>query len=1064
MKARFGIRGKIALLVIVATAACAYLVALLLSHRAQELLRSHEIVDLGDEAQLRGWEMIDSVNGLREDARAVLYSDAFRAAALEEDPIALEEAAEEACSRFWRRYLRAEVVTAAADGTELANLVFEEKATMDGVSGWQPPMDKLVGASATGIAVSPIQRLSAIMLPVDAGETPVTAPGAKNVAGVWAYAPLRSDDGMGAAPMEGSEPGSRRYLRIFMWLTELNSPRHLLALLDADGGFLIRPNESDATDSGNDAVFQAFARSPNLQARFHRENEESLDTEQPQVDRLDQKERAPLLAVPYFQEGTPQPRIVGAWNAWVSTGKLGDPRRARGGGTGTLEDYALALQSDLGPLGRIGGVAENSGEVRLLAWSEDQLTELRERLVASLEQTFGDAFDGIDWRSPTVCDTTTIWAVRLEIDSMGERVPYLLLYGVLDAELAYAIERELAVLRQIALLIAAGAGIVSFAFSIVFIRPLQRMTAMAKKVVGSEPGRLHESLQEMVGTLPVDRRDEVGDIARSSKVLFGEVIEAHRELDRRVQARTEKLNAAKIELTEANERLQSLNRDKDLFVAKISHNLRQPLNAIYLEVETFLELYEPNAEQAEALKNIQGHADRQQDMVSEILAYQKIIMGSEKLNKQEIDARAFVNGLAESHRGTAERNGNELVTEIGDGIGTLQADHLALTKILDNLLTNACKFTTDGRVTIGANHRSIDGEGWIEFSISDTGAGMSPDEQAKAFTPFVYRKVGNATGNGLGLVICKELTEQMGGRIGFISEVDKGTRFNILLPVIARGDHYAEEAGPAPVPAPVAPTVEEPEAEPDTPLPAGSGTILIIDDEERARELLADLLRNQGYAVLTADTGEEGLQLARERQPDVITLDVVMPDKDGWQVLSELKGDPETAAIPVVMVSVMADRTRGLALGVSDVLVKPIDTKQLNRVVQRAAGNVPQQNILVVDDDDASRSNLCKLIRHDGWQTIEASDGREALEVLERTLPAAIILDLVMPVMDGFDFLSAIEKHAKSRSIPILVVTGKDPSAEETTFLRKRVEDIITKGGGTAQSVIEHIHELLLKK
>ena len=171
---------------------------------------------------------------------------------------------------------------------------------------------------------------------------------------------------------------------------------------------------------------------------------------------------------------------------------------------------------------------------------------------------------------------------------------------------------------------------------------------------------------------------------------------------------------------------------------------------------------------------------------------------------EKIDAPAFVRDLANAHKTTAATNGNKIVIEIEDEVGTLEADQLALNKILDNLLTNACKFTKDGTVTIAAAHRHVDGRPWIEFAVNDEGEGTSPDEQAKAFTPFVYRKTGNESGNGLGLVICKELTEQMGGRIGFVSEVGKGTRFTILLPVEASGDRGYETSSGEPQSLPAA--------------------------------------------------------------------------------------------------------------------------------------------------------------------------------------------------------------------------------------------------------------------
>ncbi len=498
-----------------------------------------------------------------------------------------------------------------------------------------------------------------------------------------------------------------------------------------------------------------------------------------QIEKLEKRETIMLDVPPFFQEGIPT-------DALADKIAEEDPMER--------ERYGLLLATELEDLGRVSGFSRSiQREIRLFAWSAEDLERLQNKVEESLEERYGLAGKkAVKWQSSTICTCATVWAIRLEAETMGERVPYLLLYGVLDAELAYSIGHETATLWKIAALLAIGSGALAFVVSIFFTRPLQKMTEMSKAVVASEPGRLHENLRKISEELPTHRRDEVGDIARSSKVLFAAVIDSHKELDRRVQARTEKLNSAKTELQQANERLQSLNREKDLFVAKISHNLRQPLNAIYLEVETFLALYEPNKEQEETLINIQGHADRQQEMVSEILAYQKIIMGSDKLTRQKINAPKFIRNLASAHQSTAATNGNKIEIEIEDEVGDLEADQLALNKILDNLLTNACKFTKDGTVTIAAAYRHVDGRPWIEFAVNDEGEGMSPDEQAKAFTPFVYRKTGNESGNGLGLVICKELTEQMGGRIGFVSEVGKGTRFTILLPVEASGDRYED--------------------------------------------------------------------------------------------------------------------------------------------------------------------------------------------------------------------------------------------------------------------------------
>ncbi|MEM9017990.1 MAG: response regulator, partial [Verrucomicrobiota bacterium] len=235
-------------------------------------------------------------------------------------------------------------------------------------------------------------------------------------------------------------------------------------------------------------------------------------------------------------------------------------------------------------------------------------------------------------------------------------------------------------------------------------------------------------------------------------------------------------------------------------------------------------------------------------------------------------------------------------------------------------------------------------------------------------------------------------------------------------------------------------------------------TILVIDDDEKVRIFLKHLLESEGYRVIMARDGHEGLKMADEHHPDAITLDVVMPGgKDGWQVLHDLKASSETQSIPVVMVSVMAERENGLTLDVEDYLVKPIDVERLRRVILRATGQSPQRNLLLVDDDSDSLEAMRRILEEAGWQTLLAHDGAEALEILEKTRPAAIVLDLIMPGMDGFEFLERLEENAPSRSIPVIVLTGKSPSEEETEFLRDRAEAVITKGGHSATDLITAI-------
>jgi CheY-like chemotaxis protein len=242
-------------------------------------------------------------------------------------------------------------------------------------------------------------------------------------------------------------------------------------------------------------------------------------------------------------------------------------------------------------------------------------------------------------------------------------------------------------------------------------------------------------------------------------------------------------------------------------------------------------------------------------------------------------------------------------------------------------------------------------------------------------------------------------------------------------------------------------------------------TILVIDDDLKVRELLRRMLESEGYQVLVAEDGNEGLEMASQHLPDAITLDVVMPGgKDGWEVLRELKGSGRTQSIPVIMVSVMAEQEQGLALDVEDYLVKPIDVDRLSRVILRVTGQSPQRNLLLVDDDADSLKAMSRILEDAGWQAIIAHDGAEALEMLSKTRPAAIILDLLMPGMDGFEFLHHLEQDEQLKTIPVIVLSGKDPSESEQEYLHDRVMTVLKKGRHAASDLVSNINAKLRER
>lgn len=1026
----FGIQGKVALLVIVATAASALLVAKVLTDRAAEVLREHELVDLGDEASLRGWVIIDEIDGLRDDLINIAFSPEFqRGVEGERTPEELKALARALCRRNWTNHLRIDLVTLGP--TAETSKVIHEKGIVGKDDLWFPGPDASAGAR---MHFSPIQRvrLTRTDIPGDPLERwePV----------IWAVAPIdRLDRETESAPT---------YVRILMTLHSPESPRHLFAMFDREGHPLMRHDETEPAERGNDAIFLELSQDPKLLEALEKRRTPSEDPakvrEEPKVDRLLRTDFKKLASPYFFQEGIPGPRLSAALGAMDED---------------QLELFLEDIQGHFGRKVRIGGMLSGVREVRLLAHSREELLEIRTRVVEQLKSHFGENFDEVDWRNLVECDEIHSWAVRLLIGEGEQRSEYLLHYAVLDDELASSIEYEMLTVQYISLLVAGGFGLVGFFFAMRFIRPLKQMTLTAQRITESPRESLLREVAGLAQRLDLRRRDEVGDIARASKRLFEELISFQEELEQRVSDRTRELRRTNIELEKANDKLKSLSHEKDAFVAKVSHDLRQPLNAIFLQVEA-LKLSKLDETQTKDVQRIRDHAARELNLVNDILEYQKIIMGAETLHRNTVEAAPLLEELAATHRPSLGAKAVTLTAEYPSDIGELVADERRLRQILGNLLGNACKFTSEGTILLAARPQEISGDAWVEFTITDTGRGMSPAEQSKAFVPFVSNKKDNAGGSGLGLSICRELVSQMGGKIGFVSELGKGTHFSVFLPRVPTSSHYdRQEEEPETAFFPATST----DATGLDDLPRGS-TILVIDDDANVRDLLSRLLQKDGHRVITAEDGPSGLALALQLKPDAITLDVVMPGgMDGWEVLRLLKESPATHSIPVIMVSVMAEQEHALTLEVEDYLVKPIDVERLARAINRVTHRLPQRNLLLVDDDEDSLATMSRLLGAAGWHTVSARNGVEALAALVKTRPAAIVLDLIMPEMDGFEFLQHLRRDPQLRSIPVIVMSGKDPTEAEQAFLHERVDAVMKKGSHSAEELLATVKSRLRK-
>jgi CheY-like chemotaxis protein len=363
---------------------------------------------------------------------------------------------------------------------------------------------------------------------------------------------------------------------------------------------------------------------------------------------------------------------------------------------------------------------------------------------------------------------------------------------------------------------------------------------------------------------------------------------------------------------------------------------------------------------------------------------------------------------------------------------------------LFNLLSNACKFTDKGTITLTVSRDARAGRDWLEFAVRDTGIGMTPEQLEKLFEAFTQadaattRKYG---GTGLGLALSRRLCRMMGGDVTAFSEAGQGSTFTIRLP--GRVTDGGEERASTPS---------------VTPAPASAGTVLVIDDEPAVRDLMQRFLSREGFRVVTAASGEEGLRQARDLRPDAITLDVMMPGMDGWAVLSALKGDAALADIPVVMLTIVDDKNLGYALGASDYLTKPIDRERLTAVLDKYRRERP---VLVVDDDVSVRQLLRRMLEPDGFTVVEAENGLAAIERLRDVTPGVILLDLMMPEMDGFQFVVELRRHADWRDIPVVVITAKDLSADDRLRLNGYVQTILQKSAYDRDALMTEVRDLV---
>jgi len=485
-------------------------------------------------------------------------------------------------------------------------------------------------------------------------------------------------------------------------------------------------------------------------------------------------------------------------------------------------------------------------------------------------------------------------------------------------------------------------------------------------------------------------------------------------------------------------KLEEANAAKSQFVANMSHELRTPMNAIIGYSEMMQEDMEDNqalAEYESDVKKIHASGKHLLNLINEILDISKIEAGKMELYQETFNLNNLINEVVVTVEPLVQAKNNHLEMKLDKRSNEIHTDLTKLRQMLFNLLSNASKFTEQGTIRLSTRLEiDMEEKSWVYISVSDQGIGMTEAQIKKLFDPFTQadksttRKYG---GTGLGLTITKRFAEMMGGTIQVKSEYGQGSEFTIRIPTNIGTPILGDLSK--------IPHADE------------NNQILVIDDDPMTCELLSEHLRNLNYEVHIAHSGEQGLKLAKQVNPYAITLDIQMPDIDGWTVLSTLKTDEELAHIPVIITSMVENRRFGYALGAADYLVKPVEKNQLDQVLSHYHGHaevhggfhIPQ--ILVVDDDTVTKEALVGALEYSGWHVLEASNGSQALEILDKHTPDLILSDLLMPEMDGFEFIGQLRTNPKWWSIPVVILTAKEVNQSELTMLNQCVENVFMK-------------------
>ena len=482
---------------------------------------------------------------------------------------------------------------------------------------------------------------------------------------------------------------------------------------------------------------------------------------------------------------------------------------------------------------------------------------------------------------------------------------------------------------------------------------------------------------------------------------------------------------------------------KNEFVSTVSHELRTPLTSIkgYVDLIVDGEAGEINEIQREFLEIVQENSDRLVSLINDMLDISRIESGRIHLKVEPIEVSELVVGAAETFKTMADQSSVELVTSVAEDLPRAAGDRDRVGQVLMNLVSNAIKYSPGGgTATIAARS---DGEN-VVVEVSDTGIGIKPEDQAGLFSKF-YRVDSSLTrdigGTGLGLSICKSIVELLGGKIWAESEFGQGSTFGFSLPM-------------APPDLVRTPAVEGPDA--------AAGTVLVVDRDPDVASLIETYLAKRGYDVLTAHSAHAAAELAAQHRPRAITLDVMLDDADGFDLLQQLKTHPDTADIPVLVLSVVCDEGKSMRLGAANYLEKPVNQRRLVDVIDGLVGSVASPLVLVVDDDRDIVGSISRVLKAKGFAVMPAYDGKEAMAAVRRKRPHLMLLDLKMPEMDGYQVIQEIKTDSELSDIPIVVMTAHRIDHSRMGIIDMAAEQVPKPF--SAEELVERIESLLTEE